>query len=437
MSEKKTTAMKSTETAKEGYRFVKRLYAKAREASSRGAPVAWVMGGLLAEEMLYAMDVVPIYPENYGGVCAAKKGADPFLKAADAEGYSTHLCGYVRTGIGHAIKRKQLGMVPPDAPEGGMADPVMLVGSSACCDPRYKWFQALGRYMNVPYIAYDIVPDPVQCSVDPDEVKEYVIAYLIEEFRRFRDFLEKTLGRKMDDARLMEAVVTGEETRNWWWKCDMIRRAVPCPMPTEDMFSCFVPGLFYAPDPESLEFFKKLYAELEHRVQNKMGVIPDEKYRLLWGWGLPPWHSMNIFNHFEERGAVFVAETCYTPYGPFEEGYKYSDPIERMARGRFHRANFKMKKAYGNRLNREAQYVVDFVDEFRCDGLVQHQVLSCPARTIGQRACMDMIKKFVDVPVMFLEGDIVDESGYSETQTKAQIDAFIEILEAHKRKGRS
>lgn len=432
----KTTAIKSTESAKEGYKFVKRQYAKAAEASARGEPVAWVMGGQMAEDMLYAMDVVPVYTENFGGVCAAKKAADPFLAAAEADGYSNLLCGYARTGIGYAIKCKELGMIPPDAPAGGMAYPNILLGSSVGCDPRYKWYQALARYMDVPYIAYDVL-DHVPCTIDPDEVREDVIAYLIEELKRFKASLEKILGRKMDEARLMKSVITAEETRNWWWKCDEIRRAVPCPMSTGDALSCFVPGIFYAPDPESLEFYKRLYAELEERVRNKKGVIPDEKYRLLWGWGLPPWYGTNIFNHFEDRGAVFVMETCYTAWGPFEEGYKYDDPLERMARAYFHRSNFKMRKAFKNRLHRDVQYVLDYIEEYQCDGLVQHQVMSCPARSIGQRACMDMIKDFIEVPVLYLEGDIVEERAYSETQTRAQIDAFIEILDSSARRRRS
>ncbi len=429
----KTTAIKATEMAKEGYKFVKRQYAKAAEASAQGKPVAWVMGGQMGEDMLYAMDVVPIYTENYGGVCAAKKAADSFLAAAEADGYSNLICGYARTGIGHAIRRKELGMIPPDAPVGGLADPLILLGSSAGCDPRYKWYQALARYMDAAYISYDVL-DHVPCAIDPDEVKEDVIAYLIEELRRFKATLEGILGRKMDDDRLMESVVTAEQTRNWWWKCDEIRSAVPCPMPTGDALSCFVPGLFYAPDPESLEFYKKLYAELEDRVRNKIGVVPEEKYRLLWGWGLPPWYGTNIFNLFEELGAVFVMETCYTAWGPFEEGDKYTDPIERMARAYFHRANFKMKKAFKNRLNRDVQYVLDYIEEFQCDGLVQHQVMSCPARSIGQRACMDMLKDWVKVPVMYIEGDIVEERGYSEAQTKAQIEAFIETVDSNKKR---
>jgi hypothetical protein len=42
---------------------------------------------------------------------------------------------------------------------------------------------------------------------------------------------------------------------------------------------------------------------------NSTGTFKS-KYRLLWGSGLPPWHTMNIFNYFEGLGAVFVGETA-------------------------------------------------------------------------------------------------------------------------------
>ena len=46
--------------------------------------------------------------------------------------------------------RQFKGEVPPEAPLGGMPKPLFLLSSSAICDARYKWFQALGRYMDVP-----------------------------------------------------------------------------------------------------------------------------------------------------------------------------------------------------------------------------------------------------------------------------------------------
>lgn len=435
MSDTKTTAVKSTETAKEAYKIVKKMYSRAREAMAQGAPVAWVMAASIAEEMLYTMDVVPIYTENYGAVCAAKKGAAPLLMAAEAEGYSNVICGYVRTGIGHCIKRKELGRIPPDAPEGGMADPTLLIGSSTGCDPRFKWYQALGRYLDVPYFALDAVMPPP--SVDPDEIREYYVAYLIKELKKMKEFLEKTLGRKMDESRLMEAVITSEQTKTWWWKCYEIRRAVPCPMPTEDMLSCVAPGMYYPSYPESMEFYKKLYAELEERVKHKISVVPDEKYRLLWGGGLPPWHSMNIFNFFEQLGAVFVIETCYCQYEPLEDAYKYNDPIERLARWHFNRMSSKHKKALQKGTGSpRIQRLLDWIDEYKTDGLVMHSSVSCRATTIGQIFYKNVIQDYVKIPTLFMESDLVDERNYSEAQTKANVSAFIDILEAYKEKRR-
>ena len=433
MSDNKTTAVKATETAKDAYKIVKKMYSRAREAMAQGAPVAWVMSASVAEEMLYAMDVVPIYTENYGAVCAAKKGAGPFLMAAEAEGYSNVICGYVRTGIGHCIKRKELGMIPPDAPENGMADPTMLVGSSTGCDPRYKWYQVLGRYIDAPFFALDLIMPPP--SVDPDDIKEHCVAYMMQELRKFKAFLEKTCGRKMDEAKLEQAVHTSEQTKTWWWKCYEIRRNIPCPMPTEDMLSCVTPGMMYPAYPEASEFYQKLYAELADRVKNKISVVPDEKYRLMWAGGLPPWHSMNIFNFFEQLGAVFVIETAYCQYEPLEDVDKYHDPIERLARWHFNRMTSKHKKALQTGVGApRIQRLLDWIEEYKINGMVMHSSVSCRATTIGQIFYKNVIQDYVKIPTLFMESDLVDERNYSEAQTKANVSAFIDILEAQKKK---
>jgi hypothetical protein len=45
-------------------------------------------------------------------------------------------------------------------------------------------------------------------------------------------------------------------------------------------------------------------------------------------------------------------------------------------------------------------------------------------------------KVYGDIPVLIMEGDIVDISSYNEADTHNRIDAFIETLEsAKKRKG--
>ena len=430
----KTTAVKTTESANQAYKVLKGFYKKAAEATAQGEPVAWCMTSICCEEILEAMGVQQIYTENFAGVCAAKKTAGYFMETAEADGYSPDICSYVRTGVGYAIKRKELGMIPPEAPNGGMADPTLIVGSTSNCEPRYKWYQSLGRYMDVPYFCIENADLQVPTGVNPDDIGEAVIRNVVLELKEFQKSLEKLLGRKMDEARLQEVVEISEATKNMYWKCLEMSKNLPCPMPAEDMFTIMPLGMFYFHQKESLEFFKTLYAELEERVKNKRGVIPDEKYRLLWGWGIPSWHTMNIFNYFEQQGAVCVMETCYSGSagGVFEGGHQYSDPIERIVRGYFYRMNVSSRRATANKVTRNVQTVLDLVKEFSCDGVVLNIQTSCRPQSVGQKAGIEMLHKHINVPVLLLESDMADERNFSITEFNARVDAFIETVDAKK-----
>jgi benzoyl-CoA reductase/2-hydroxyglutaryl-CoA dehydratase subunit BcrC/BadD/HgdB len=431
---KKTTAVKTTEAANKAYSILKTFYKRAAEATANKEPVAWCMTNVLCEEILEAMGVQQIYTENFAGVCAAKKAAGYFIEIAEADGYSQDICSYVRTGVGYAIKRKELGVIPPEAPNGGMADPTLIVGSTTQCEPRYKWYQSLGRYMNVPYFCFENASLKVPCGVDADDIGEMVVKNVVKELKQFQKDLEKMLGHKMDEARLREIVENSEATKNTYWKCLEMSRNIPCPMPAEDMFTIMPLGMFYMHKKESLEFFRALYAELEGRVKNKQGVIPDEKYRLLWGWGIPSWHSMSSFNYFEQRNAVCVMESCYSGCagGVFEEGDKYSDPIERVVRGYFFRMNVANKRANINKVTPNVQTVLNLVHDFSCDGVVLNTQASCRPQSVGQKMAVEMLHKYIHVPVLILESDMADERNYSAADTNAHIDAFIETVGANK-----
>jgi len=45
-------------------------------------------------------------------------------------------------------------------------------------------------------------------------------------------------------------------------------------------------------------------------------VVENEKYRLLWGAGLPSWFALSDFQYFNDKGAVFPVETTYRCYEP-------------------------------------------------------------------------------------------------------------------------
>lgn len=449
----KTTAVKSTKTANEAYgKYVKKMYVRAREAVVNGSPVAWVMAGALADEILLSMDVVRVFTENYAGVCAAKKAAAPFLEAAESVGFTNDICGYARTGIGFARMRKELGTIPPNAPEGGMPVPTFLVGRSTSCDIGFKWYQAMERYMDVPFHAIDVIMPPFDTNLK--HMLPSYIEYQTEELKAFIAFVEKVLGRKMDYDKLTQVVNTAQESISTWHKCQQLRRAVPSPMGTEDHVVTFVPAYFMLGEPDTLQFYKELYAELKDRVDRKIGVIPNEKIRLLWAGGLPPWHNLGIFNYFESLGAVCATEMCYNAWNPYPEGSVPSgDVVERIAQSNLYRfSQYYYQDQPSNRKASHkgdalpvswlsgrpvsAQYIENLVEEYKLDGLVMHATKSCRACTIGQISYRDLMQDHIKIPILFLESDIIDERDFSETDTKSKIDAFIENVASLKERRR-
>jgi len=282
----KTTAVKGTTTAKLIRELVKNIYRSAHEAKQAGKKVAYFMVASQYDEIIRAMDVVPIPTENYAGLCAAKRDMERFLLKAEEDGYSQVLCSYARIGLGFDSLRKELGGIPPNAPDGGMPEPDMMLGSSAVCDPRFKWYQAAGRYVDVPSYSIDVVMPPVQA--DLNAVRDYYIRYQEAQFRGLVDFLERQTGKKLDDDRLWETIRLGDEAWRLWYEVDRLRVAHPCPMPTQDHFSIMVAGHYYCGTQVAVDFYQTLYNEVKEKVANGQGVIPEEKYRLLYGGDYHP-----------------------------------------------------------------------------------------------------------------------------------------------------
>lgn len=187
-------------------------------------------------------------------------------------------------------------------------------------------------------------------------------------------------------------------------------------------------------DPRVLDFYRELYQELRYRAENKIGVVPEEKYRLLWGPGLPPWHTMKIFNYFESLGAVFVGETCYKPPDVVDIPDSLSDPLERLA-----------LTLYLGQLERHRRSIVggynfivyenplEWIEGYRADGVVFHWLRSCRGTTISQIYYRNLTAQYSNVPTLFLESDMCDVRDYFEADWKAKIEAFLETVDTQKR----
>ena len=436
---KKTTAEKSTETAKGVRRMVKDLAQKAHEARARGDPIAYLFIASFYDDILRAMDIATVGTENYAGLCAAKLDAERFLSKAEAEGYPRHLCTYATCGLGFDAMRCELGGMPTDAPDGGMEFPSVMLGTGMMiCDPRYKWYQAAQRYTNAPMHVLGLLTPPLYYThIDLAEVKDYYIKYVVEELKGLVDFLERQLGRKMDWDRLSEVVDLSERTIKLWYDTYQLRKAVPAPMPTEDALNTMVPGYFNMGTQEAYDFYQELHNEIKYRVDNKIGVIPDEKYRLMWALSLPPWYGLVLFNYFESLGAVFPIEVVYHPPVPLDITARITNPLERMAWRFYDGMTHWYEKAQKNSRNPFVEWFLELIEDYKIDGVVFHQARTCRTIHCGQLHQMNVLKRHSDIPMLMLEGDIIDVRNYDEEATHDKIDTFIEVVDTYKKKKQS
>jgi len=434
-SQQRTTAQHSISLAKKVRGIIKEVSKEAHAAAANGEPVAYLFISSAYDDILRAMDIKTVGTENYAGLCAAKMDAERFLARAEIEGYPRYLCTYATLGLGFDAMRQELGEMPPNAADGGMPMPTVMLGTGMnICDPRYKWFQAAQRYNKAPVHVMGLLnPACHYTHADISEFRDYYIAYVADELRGLVDFLERETGRRLDMDRLSEVVDLSERTLTKWHEAYQLRKAIPAPMPTEDALSCMVPGFFLLGTQTAYDFYSELYDELKHRVDNKIGTIPNEKYRLLWALSLPPWYGLIIFNYFEKLGAVFPIEAVYNPSRAPQVPDSVHDPIERVAWRFYDAMTSRHAKAQRHTGNVNVEWFLDMIEDYKCDGVVFHQAMTCRTIHTGQLNQINTFKRYSDKPVLLLEGDIVDPRNYDERATHLRIDTFIEVVDNHKR----
>jgi benzoyl-CoA reductase/2-hydroxyglutaryl-CoA dehydratase subunit BcrC/BadD/HgdB len=442
--EKKPEERKKRRTATEAAAKVgaigKAMMAEGLRAKEEGKKSAFTLIFCGYDEIVRAMDIVPIWTENFAGICGAKRDAQRFLERAESESLSRSLCTYALCGLGFDQWREELGgQMPPDAPWGGQPKPDMMLGSGQIiCDPRYKWYQAAQEYMpDVPQYNVNVPIIPLEKDYDYREVAEYYQRYIAAQLRGLVEFLEKHTGKKMDYDRLSQLVELGDRTWDMVIDAYELRKAVPCPMGTGDAMNTMVPIAFLMGTQLAYDFFKDLYNELQQKIAKGEGSTPNEKYRLLWGGGLPSWFALTDFNYFESKGASFPAEIIYRNIERLDrlDLPKTSDPIEHLA-WRWTKLwtywHDRARKRPGS--SPEVERIISYVEEYKIDGIVMHEAFSCRSWHVGLIWQLNQVKKiYRDIPSLILESDIIDISSYNEADTKARIDAFIDTLAASKR----
>jgi benzoyl-CoA reductase/2-hydroxyglutaryl-CoA dehydratase subunit BcrC/BadD/HgdB len=371
----------------------------------RKKKIAWITSGGPVEP-LHVMDVIPIYPENYGAMIGASKMGVPLCEKAEEMGYARDLCSYARADIAAAEVQ--------GGPIGGLPEPDMLICCNNICGTVLKWYEVQARRFQVPLFILDT---PITHTRFNDDMRRYVQ----RQVKEYIGFLEEVCRRPFDYDRMAEVGRLSIRGQELWQEILETTVHKPAPMTCFDAFFHLAMIVTLRGTQTAVDYYQMLLAELKERVARGIGMVPNEKYRLVWD-NLPIWYRLRwLSNKFMERSACLVADTYtagWTSWLPLTDRNNFLGFLgESYARIFLNSGTDLM-----------AENIIRIVKKYDAQGVVFHSNRSCKPYSFGQYDIQRIIQQRLGIPTLMIEADMVDERSFSEGQIETRIDAFLETL---------
>lgn len=399
-ADKERRRIKSGDAMRE---LMTRYYMDAKGAEGTDLHIAWITSGGPVEPLI-AFDVIPVYPENHGAMCGASHMNVELCEVAEGRGFSRDLCSYARGDIGSAMTK--------GGPIGGLPRPTFLLACNNICNTVFKWYEELARFFDVPLFIYDT---PFVRGDLPGHISDYSLRQMEELIA----FLEKTTGTPYDEQRFMDVAAKSLLAGELWSQVLACNEHRPAPMTCFDAFILMAPIVTLRGTQEVVDFYQGMLEEMKQRIEEGIGILPSEKYRLLWD-NIPVWYEMrNLGRLFMELETCLVADT-YTSAWTFS-GVDVERPLASMA-------NIYAEVYLNINLERMADKIESLAARFGVDGMIMHSNRSCKPYSLGQYDLAKEFTKRTGKPALVIEADHTDSRWYDRAQIESRIRDFVENL---------
>lgn len=404
--EKEKMKVKSVKKMKE---IMTAYYIDAKTAAQNGKKVGWITSGGPVEPMI-VMDAIPVYPENHGAMIGASKMGVDLCEKAEDMGYCRDLCSYARSDIAASLVN--------GGPIGGLPAPDFLVCCNNICGTVLKWYEVQARHYKVPLFIFDT---PFCHTEFLKEARAYVRTQIDEYIK----FLEEVCGKKFDMDKMKEVGRLSLQGQRLWQ--DVLDTAMnkPAPMSAFDAFFHLALIVTLRGTQTAVDYYTMLLAEMKERAAQKIGAVPNERYRLLWD-NLPIWFKTKwLSDKFASYDACLVADTYTSAWCGALDYLDENDFLGSMVEG--------YTRIYLNiGVDEMLKIIKKMIKKYDVDGFVMHSNRSCKPYSLGQYDIMKTLQKEMGLPSLMIEADMVDERAWSESQIETRIDAFMEIIRQKK-----
>ncbi len=373
-------------------------------------------------ELIYAFDMLPVYPEINALQSGMRQRSRDFIRAAEETGYPDDVCSYVKCDIGMMLQ----GNVGPT--DKVIPDPDLLLLSYTGCFVFMKWFENLKQLYPNAEIAMLHIPYQDEGRLEPGAV-QYVVDQLENEVI---PKCEKVSGNKLDLEELKSRLNLAGEAEDLMMEVFDSARHRPSPIDAYFGGVYYVGPIFtsFRGSQVCVEYYRDLLDEVNQRVAagegpvTPEGVIERENFRLVIE-GPPNWtHFRDFWKLFYDLGAVIVGSSYTRVGGVYDDGFRHSadDPLRSLAEY--------CLGCYTNRsLPQRIDLLADFITRYKADGLLINSIKSCNSFSAGQLVMMRELENRLQIPVGFIETDLVDPRYYSYSNIKNRLDSFFQMLD--------
>lgn len=397
--------MKPIQSLKQLKKISMEYFSAAHMAKQEGKLVVY-LNVFTPVELFYAMDMMPIYPENHAAIIGARKVSKDVAPAAEGMGYPIDLCSYARCDLG-SIKT---GI----SPTWGLPKPDLLVVSNCQCGTLTKWFEVLSRMYHVPMVLIDV---PHSGRGEPDPAAERYVRKQLEDLVRL---VEQLTGRSLDQDRLRETIRLSRDASDLWTQMLEAASRKPAPITLFDQFVAMFPIVSQRGTQAAVDFYRGLVAELQQRVSDGVGALEQERFRLFWD-NLPIWPELGRLSQFmESRNAALVTSIYTWAWSQLSVGDQ--DPLSDWTRQYLYTFNFHIEK--------RIEHYVELGRLFQLDGYLYHSNRSCKYISQDIPEVRSAVTEKTGLPGLILEADHNDPRLYAIESLERQIDSFLELLDS-------
>jgi bcr-type benzoyl-CoA reductase subunit B len=358
-------------------------------------------------ELFVAHDIIPVYPENHSVAnLTAKKGAE-MCSITENLGYTSHLCAYARSDLAY----RQTGMTVTK----GIPEPDLFLACNAQCFTLTKWFQILARKGNLPLFVFD-TPEYVMDK----KAREEIVKYCVVQMKELIAFLEEVTKKKFDYDRLKEVMKYSAASSILYKKFLDMAQYKPSPISIFDALIGMAIAVYRRGTQECVDYYQTLCDEIQTKVDQGIGVVQNEKYRLYWE-NLPVWFKFSDHAKLLGSYGAVILTSLYVHAWSLDFDLN-KDPLITLAENYVNRFS-------NSTIEDRATMALDLFEKYSMNGMIMFMNRSCKAVSFAVPTLKDILTKKTGIPALVFESDMGDQRFYSESQVRTRIEAYFETLD--------